>query len=67
MNLGEGSSLGAFFLMGWIWEWGDNEIRTFAFSYILFFAAGVGRNKFSPVFCRVSRIPGGILNNLFSV
>lgn len=66
VNLGKGSSLGAFFNgLGWRW-WNWNYCY---FLYFYFFGSGVGRNKFSPV-CRVSRVSGGggwgILN-LFSV
>lgn len=54
---------------------GDDEIGTFVvFLYFIYtFLArgfwgwrGMGRNTFSPVFYGVSRVPGGILNNLFS-
>lgn len=54
---------------------GDDEIGTFVFFlyFIYTFLArgfwarrGMGRNTFSPVFYGVSRVPGGILNNLFS-
>lgn len=71
MNLGKGSSLGAIFFNGV----GDDEIGTFVFFlyFVYTFLArgfwgrrGMGRNTFSPVFYGVSRVPGGILNNLFS-